>query len=106
MLIIQYHLPPGIDKHCFNAESDLLESLLNRDSPIYSTKIDSTFDEFSLPRPLEESNFEISDATIEFLCALFHLISPLKDRSNPTISEPLVFAVVSLSFTRHFSYLV
>ncbi|GJU44442.1 hypothetical protein Tco_1201708 [Tanacetum coccineum] len=26
-------IPPGIDEPCFNAESDLLESLLNRDSP-------------------------------------------------------------------------
>ncbi|GJX30106.1 hypothetical protein Tco_0238185 [Tanacetum coccineum] len=58
-------IPPGIDERCFNAESDLLESLLNRDSPIDSTKIDSIFDEFSLPRPPEESNSEISDATIE-----------------------------------------
>ncbi|GKE56439.1 hypothetical protein Tco_1495624, partial [Tanacetum coccineum] len=57
----------GIDKHCFNTESDLLESLLNRDSPIDSTKIDSTFDEFSLPRPPEESKSEYSDATIESL---------------------------------------
>ncbi|GKD34167.1 hypothetical protein Tco_1249676, partial [Tanacetum coccineum] len=58
-------IPQGIDERCFNAESDLLESLLNRDSPIDSTKIDSIFDEFSLPRPPEESNSEISDATIE-----------------------------------------
>ncbi|GJS40672.1 hypothetical protein Tco_0565715 [Tanacetum coccineum] len=54
-------------KRCFNAESDLLESLLNRDSPIDSTKIDSIFDEFSLPRPPEEPNSGISDATIESL---------------------------------------
>ncbi|GKD09721.1 hypothetical protein Tco_1189406 [Tanacetum coccineum] len=46
-------IPPGIDERCFNAESDLLESLLNRDSPIDSTKIDFIFDEFSLPRPPE-----------------------------------------------------
>ncbi|GJW34991.1 hypothetical protein Tco_0057911 [Tanacetum coccineum] len=59
--------PPGIDKHCFNAESDLLESLLNRDSPINSTKIDSIFDEFSFPRPPEESNYEYSNLTIESL---------------------------------------
>ncbi|GKE19110.1 hypothetical protein Tco_1426687 [Tanacetum coccineum] len=76
-------IPPGIDKHCFNAESDLLESLLNRDSPIYSTKIDSTFDEFSLPRPLEESNSEISDATIESLSPS-HI--PVED-SNPFMEE-------------------
>ncbi|GKD76372.1 hypothetical protein Tco_1338993, partial [Tanacetum coccineum] len=60
-------IPQGIDERCFNAESDLLESLLNRDSPIDSTKIDSIFDEFSLPRPPKESNSEISDATIESL---------------------------------------
>ncbi|GJX18903.1 hypothetical protein Tco_0221580 [Tanacetum coccineum] len=57
----------GIDERFFNAESDLLESLLNRDSPIDSTKIDSIFDEFSLPRPPKESNSEISDVTIESL---------------------------------------
>ncbi|GKF33173.1 hypothetical protein Tco_0106373, partial [Tanacetum coccineum] len=51
----------------FNTESDLLESLLNRDSPIDSTKIDSIFDEFSLPRPQEESNSEIADMIVESL---------------------------------------
>nr|GEY44090.1 hypothetical protein [Tanacetum cinerariifolium] len=37
-----------IDPHHFNAESDLIESLLNRDSSIIysSSKIDSLFDEF------------------------------------------------------------
>ncbi|GKD53871.1 hypothetical protein Tco_1287258 [Tanacetum coccineum] len=46
-------IPPGIDERCFNAESDLLESLQNREIQIDSTKIDSIFDEFSLHRPLE-----------------------------------------------------
>ncbi|GJT87896.1 hypothetical protein Tco_1069613 [Tanacetum coccineum] len=45
---------PGINEHCFNAESDLLKSLLNHDSPIDSIKIDSIFDEFSFPRPPSE----------------------------------------------------
>nr|GFC22212.1 hypothetical protein [Tanacetum cinerariifolium] len=38
-----------IDPHHFNDESDLIESLLNRDSPIISSssKIDSLFDEFA-----------------------------------------------------------
>nr|GEX19568.1 hypothetical protein [Tanacetum cinerariifolium]GEY40444.1 hypothetical protein [Tanacetum cinerariifolium] len=38
-----------IDPHHFNAESDLIESLLNHDSPIISSfsKIDSLFDEFA-----------------------------------------------------------
>nr|GEV69928.1 hypothetical protein [Tanacetum cinerariifolium] len=38
-----------IDQHHFNAESDLIESLLNRDSSIFSSssKIDSLLDEFT-----------------------------------------------------------
>ncbi|GJS29191.1 hypothetical protein Tco_0489811 [Tanacetum coccineum] len=72
-------IPPGIDERCFNAESDLLESLLNRDSPIDSTKIDSIFDEFSLPRPPEESNSEYSDATIE---SLFPPPIPVEDSDS------------------------
>nr|GFA13665.1 hypothetical protein [Tanacetum cinerariifolium] len=38
-----------IDMHHFNVESDLIESLLNHDSPIISSssKIDSLFDEFA-----------------------------------------------------------
>nr|GEU93138.1 hypothetical protein [Tanacetum cinerariifolium] len=92
-----------IDPHHFNAESDLIESLLNRDiSMISYPKIDSFLEEFfgelahidlvppginkasfdpeeeihlieellydnSSPRPSEESNYEISDATIESL---------------------------------------
>ncbi|GJY27646.1 hypothetical protein Tco_0403413 [Tanacetum coccineum] len=80
-------IPPGIDERCFNAESDLLESLLNRDSPIDSTKIDSIFDEFSLPRPPEESNSEYSDATIESLspCPI-----PVED-SDPFMEEIDIF---------------
>ncbi|GJS61028.1 hypothetical protein Tco_0655812 [Tanacetum coccineum] len=50
-------IPPGIDERCFNAESDLLESLQNHEIPIDSTKIDSIFDEFSLPRPPEIPSF-------------------------------------------------
>ncbi|GJY04924.1 hypothetical protein Tco_0370864 [Tanacetum coccineum] len=60
-------IPPGIDEPCFNAESDLLESLLNRDSPIDSTKTDSIFDEFSFPRLPEEHNSENADTIIESL---------------------------------------
>ncbi|GJW41766.1 putative reverse transcriptase domain-containing protein [Tanacetum coccineum] len=50
-------IPPGIDERCFNAESDLLESLQNHEISIDSTKIDSIFDEFSLPRPPEIPSF-------------------------------------------------
>nr|GEU64246.1 hypothetical protein [Tanacetum cinerariifolium] len=59
-----------IDQHHFNAESNLIESLLNHDSSIISSpKIDSLFDELlydnSSPHPPEEFISENSDATIE-----------------------------------------
>nr|GEZ49047.1 hypothetical protein [Tanacetum cinerariifolium] len=42
-------IPMKIDQHHFDAESDLIESILNRDSSIISSslKIDSLFDEFA-----------------------------------------------------------
>ncbi|GJX93388.1 hypothetical protein Tco_0347974 [Tanacetum coccineum] len=41
-------IPPGIEYPCFNVESDLLESLLHRDTSINdSQKIDSLLDEFT-----------------------------------------------------------
>nr|GFA12452.1 hypothetical protein [Tanacetum cinerariifolium] len=45
-----------IDPHHFNAESDLIESLLNHDSSIISSssKIDSLFDEFDSDSLMEE----------------------------------------------------
>ncbi|GJS06388.1 hypothetical protein Tco_0363184 [Tanacetum coccineum] len=60
-------IPSGIDKRCFNAESDLLESLQNHEIPIDSTKIDSIFDEFSLPRPPEIPSFsqEVMDLVFD-----------------------------------------
>nr|GEV27167.1 hypothetical protein [Tanacetum cinerariifolium] len=60
-----------IDQHHINAESDLVESMLNRDSSVISSssKIDSLFDELlydnSSPRPPEEFVFENSNAEIE-----------------------------------------
>nr|GFD40162.1 hypothetical protein [Tanacetum cinerariifolium] len=55
-----------IDPHHFNAESDLIESLLNHDSSIIysSSKIDSLFDEFagelnllkSIPSGIDETD--------------------------------------------------
>ncbi|GKA23297.1 hypothetical protein Tco_0709259 [Tanacetum coccineum] len=76
-------IPPGIDEPCFNAESDLLESLLNRDSPIDSTKTDSIFDEFSFPRLPEEHNSENVDTSIE---SLSYSPIPVED-SNSLIEE-------------------
>ncbi|GKC22002.1 hypothetical protein Tco_1024152 [Tanacetum coccineum] len=70
-------IPPGIDKHCFNAESDLLESLLNHDStpPGVESDYDSEGDVLSLEEllnndyvPLAEYNqftFDIKPDTVE-----------------------------------------
>ncbi|GKA28986.1 hypothetical protein Tco_0715231 [Tanacetum coccineum] len=76
-------IPPGMDEPCFNAESYILESLLNRDSPIDSTKINSIFNEFSLPRPPKESNSECFNAIIE---SLFPFPISIKD-SDPFMEE-------------------
>nr|GEX57835.1 retrovirus-related Pol polyprotein from transposon TNT 1-94 [Tanacetum cinerariifolium] len=59
-----------IDPHHFNAEFDLIESLLNHDTSIISSsKIDSLLEEFlydnSSPRPPKEFNSENSDVIIE-----------------------------------------
>ncbi|GJR05584.1 hypothetical protein Tco_0528568 [Tanacetum coccineum] len=94
-------IPPGIDERCFNAESDLLESLLNRDSPIDSTKIDSIFDEFSLPRPPEESNSEISDATIESLSP-----SPILIEDSDSLMEEIDLFLASDDSMPTFDYLL
>nr|GEX78816.1 hypothetical protein [Tanacetum cinerariifolium] len=59
------------NQHHFNAESDLVESMLNHDSSIISSssKIDSLLDELlydnSSPRPPKEFNFKNSNAEIE-----------------------------------------
>ncbi|GJR40949.1 reverse transcriptase domain-containing protein [Tanacetum coccineum] len=77
-------IPPGIDEPCFNAESDLLESLLNRDSPIDSTKTDSIFDEFSFPRLPEEHNSENVDTIIESLS-----YSPIPVEDSDSLMEEI-----------------
>ncbi|GKC85926.1 hypothetical protein Tco_1141643 [Tanacetum coccineum] len=60
-------IPPGIEYHCFNAESGLLESLLHRDTSINdSQKIDSFLDEFtgeltllkSIPPGIDDDNLD------------------------------------------------
>ncbi|GKB94684.1 hypothetical protein Tco_0980821 [Tanacetum coccineum] len=80
-------IPPGMDEPCFNAESYLLETILKCDSPIDSTKIDSIFYEFSLPRPPEESNSEYFNATIESLSP-----SPISiEDSDPFMEEIDIF---------------
>nr|GEV02978.1 putative reverse transcriptase domain-containing protein [Tanacetum cinerariifolium] len=88
-----------IDQHHFNAESDLIESLLNRDSSIIpsSSKIDSLFDEFedirlterllydnSSPCPPEEFVSENSNADIESLSP-----SPIPIKDSDSFMEEI-----------------
>nr|GEV42844.1 hypothetical protein [Tanacetum cinerariifolium] len=65
-------IPIKIDPHPFNAESDLIESLLNHDSSIISSsKIDSLFDEFtgeltllrSIPPGIDETDCHPEEET-------------------------------------------
>nr|GEY33276.1 hypothetical protein [Tanacetum cinerariifolium] len=81
-----------IDPHHFNAESDLVESLLNNDSPIISSssKIDSLFDEFageltllkSISSGINETNCDPEEET-HFIKRLLLLY----DNSSPHPSE-------------------
>ncbi|GKB19302.1 hypothetical protein Tco_0853225 [Tanacetum coccineum] len=105
-------IPPGIEYPCFNAESDLLESLLHRDTSINdSQKIDSLLDEFAGELTLHFShvmvdfyeNIRLGDAStsdyeivsLEWLGLLSRkleglilIIEALKD--NPTPSSDFV----------------
>ncbi|GJX22204.1 hypothetical protein Tco_0226649 [Tanacetum coccineum] len=89
-----------IDPHHFNAESDLIESLLNRDTLIVSSpKFDSFLEEFfeeeirlvekllydnSSPRPPEELNYENSDAVIESFSP-----SPIPVKDSDSLMEEI-----------------
>nr|GEW17190.1 reverse transcriptase domain-containing protein [Tanacetum cinerariifolium] len=83
-----------INPHHFNAESDLIESLLNRDSLIISSssKIDSLFDEFSgeltllksIPPGITETDCNPEEET-HFIKRLLY------DNSSPHSSEEFIF---------------
>ncbi|GJR72115.1 hypothetical protein Tco_0084480 [Tanacetum coccineum] len=92
-------IPPGIEYPCFNAESDLLESLLQQDTSINdSQKIDSLLDEFageltllhSIPPGIDDVNLD-PEGDILFLESLLYDNSfpcPLEEfnSENPTES--------------------
>nr|GEX06984.1 hypothetical protein [Tanacetum cinerariifolium] len=94
------------DQHHFNAESDLIETMLNHDSSIISSSnIDSLFDEFaeirliekllydnSSPRPPEEFNSENSDAIIDSFSP-----SPIPVEDSDSFMEE-----IDLSFTPNY----
>nr|GEW59186.1 hypothetical protein [Tanacetum cinerariifolium] len=79
-----------IDSHHFNDESDLIESLLNHDSPIISSssKIDSLFDEFAgtgnsftydpIPESFDEVQI-IPDPPPQFHLNVYLCVNPLID---------------------------
>nr|GEU73962.1 hypothetical protein [Tanacetum cinerariifolium] len=93
-----------IDPHHINAESDLIESLLNQDSLIISSsKIDSLFDEFagelillkSIPPRIDEADCDPEEK-------IYHIEKLLYDNSSPRppeefISENSDAAIESLS---------
>nr|GEV03691.1 hypothetical protein [Tanacetum cinerariifolium] len=81
-----------IDQHHFNAESDLIESLLNHDSSIISSsKIDSLFDEFvgeltllkSIPPEIDETDCDPEEET-HFIKRLLY------DNSSPRPPEEFI----------------
>nr|GEX04076.1 hypothetical protein [Tanacetum cinerariifolium] len=78
-------IPMKIDHHHYNAESDLIESLLNHDSLIISSsKIDSLFDEFAGELTLLKSIPPGIDETDCYLEEESHFIKRLLyDNSSP-----------------------
>nr|GEZ35974.1 hypothetical protein [Tanacetum cinerariifolium] len=85
-------IPMKIDQHHFNAESDLIESMLNHDSSIIiSLKIDSLFDEFdgeltllkSIPPGIDKTDFDHEEET-HFTKRLLY------DNSSPRPPEEFV----------------
>nr|GEZ59414.1 hypothetical protein [Tanacetum cinerariifolium] len=82
-----------IDQHHFNAESDLIESLLNRDSSIFSSssKIDSLLDEFAGELTLLKSIPPGIDETGCYSKEYIHLIKRfLYDNSSSRPPEEFV----------------
>nr|GEY30169.1 hypothetical protein [Tanacetum cinerariifolium] len=87
-------IPMKIDPHHYNAESDLIESMLNHDSSIISSlKIDSLFDEFdgeltlfeSIPPGIDETDCYPQEET-HFTKKLLY------DNSSPRPSKEFVSA--------------
>nr|GEX29392.1 hypothetical protein [Tanacetum cinerariifolium] len=86
-------IPMKIDQHHFNAESDLIESMLNRDSSIIpsSSKIDSLLDEFAdeltllkpIPPGIDETDCYPEEET-HFTKRLLY------DNSSPRLPEEFV----------------
>nr|GEY47373.1 hypothetical protein [Tanacetum cinerariifolium] len=93
-------ISPKIDPHYFNAESDLLESLLNRDTFIDSSpKFDYLLEEFSLelayidpiPPGFEEADFHLEEEIRLFENLLYDNSSPRPPKElNAKIADTIV----------------
>nr|GEX75141.1 hypothetical protein [Tanacetum cinerariifolium] len=90
-----------IDPHHFNVESDLIESLLNHDSPIISSssKIDSLFDEFvgeltlfkSIPPGINETDYD-PEEEIRLIKRLLY------DNSSPRPPKEFIYENSDIAF--------
>ncbi|GJV27801.1 hypothetical protein Tco_1384249 [Tanacetum coccineum] len=95
-------IPPGIEYLCFNAKSDLLESLLHRDTSINdSQKIDSLLDEFvgeltllkSIPPGIDDVNLD-PEEDILFLESFDFTIT-----SSPVLRTNLSLKILPIQFS-------
>ncbi|GJZ51921.1 hypothetical protein Tco_0606436 [Tanacetum coccineum] len=93
-------ISPKIDPHHFNAESDLIESLLNQDiSTVSYPKFDYLLEEFSgelahinpIPPGIEKADFDLE----EEICLVENL---LYDNSSPRPPEELNLEIVDTIF--------
>ncbi|GJW61298.1 hypothetical protein Tco_0110633 [Tanacetum coccineum] len=91
-------ISPKIDQHYFNAESNLIESLLNRDILIDSSpKIDYLLEEFSgelahinpIPPGIEKADFDLEEEIRLVKNLLYDNSSPQQLRNEPE-NEPLI----------------
>ncbi|GJW32912.1 hypothetical protein Tco_0052944 [Tanacetum coccineum] len=96
-------IPPGIKYPCFSAESDLLESLLHRDTSINdSQKIDSLLDEFTgeltlphlIPPGIDDVNLD-PEGDILFLESLLYDNSSPRPPKEFNSKNPTVFLSIS-----------
>ncbi|GJW15633.1 hypothetical protein Tco_0019766 [Tanacetum coccineum] len=102
---------PSCDKKHFDAESDLMESLINKETPIvYSPKIDSLLEEFSgelapIPQGIHEDDFD-PEEDIRLDDQLFYDDTSSDDDSFEDIdyveASPLDSELVSLKEVKDF----
>ncbi|GJT79738.1 hypothetical protein Tco_1054080 [Tanacetum coccineum] len=92
-------IPPGNENDHFNAESDLIESLLNKDTVITSPKIDFLLEEFAgelalinpIPLGIAEPNFDPKEAIHLIKKLLYDNSSPLPpEELNSEISDAII----------------